>query len=139
MNKKTSLFTVLLVDDSEDIRERLVRMIQRIKGISAIIPAAKLHEAIQRFDEHHPQAVILDIHLHEESGLDVLKHIKAVSPSTKVILLTNHPYLQYRMTAQRLGADYFFNKFMEFDQALETLQGLVQAFEENAENKENAV
>ena len=123
-------FTVLLVDDSTDIRERLVRMIQRIKGITAIIQASSVPEAITHFDEYNPQAVILDIHLHEQSGLDVLKHIKATPSTAKVILLTNHPYLQYRMSAQRLGADFFYNKFMEFDQALETLKALANPIEE---------
>ena len=130
--------SVLVVDDSDDIRARLIRMIQHVEGISLIAQASDASEALRHFDDLHPHAVFLDIHLPDQNGMELLKRIKTWAPSTLVIMLTNHPYMEYRIYCQRHGADFFFNKFTEFDQAIEALKQMVTKIKEEQKTEETA-
>ena len=72
-------------------------------------------------DALKPDAVILDIRLPGRSGIQVLKEIKAAHPETVVIMLTNYDFDQYRRQCLQLGADYFFNKTLEFEKVMTVL------------------
>lgn len=66
--------------------------------------------------------VILDIRMPGRNGLDVLRDIKEGSPESKVIILTNYPYPQYRRRCMEEGADFFFDKSSEFEKVTEVLE-----------------
>jgi DNA-binding NarL/FixJ family response regulator len=71
---------------------------------------------------HRPQVMIADIQLREGNGMNVLNAVRETCPDTKVIILTNFPYPQYRRKCQEAGADYFFDKATEFMKVPEIIQ-----------------
>ena len=85
-------------------------MLSGIPGIEIVAEAQNVPEALLSIDLFQPDAVILDIQMPGGSGIDVLRDIKARHASTVVIVLTNHPYPQYRQKCAELGAEYFFSK-----------------------------
>ena len=48
-----------------------------------------------------------------------------IRPSCVVIIFTNYPYPQYRKKCMEAGADFFFDKSMEFEKIPEVLGQLV--------------
>jgi Response regulator containing a CheY-like receiver domain and an HTH DNA-binding domain len=70
--------------------------------------------------------VLLDIHLLNGNGIDVLQRLKKEKPAPAVIILTNYPYPQYRQKCLEAGADFFFVKSTEFDQVVPALRKLIQ-------------
>jgi len=118
---------VLVVDDSSMICSRLAEAIQQVPGVEIVGEVYDGGEAMQAIQEIKPDVVILDIRLPGAmNGLSVLEEIKRMSPAPSVIMLTNYPYLQYRMKALSLGADYFFNKSNEFSNAVQVLTTLCE-------------
>ena len=115
---------VLIADDSVVICNRLTEAIQPVPGIEIVGEVHDGVEAIQTIKSINPDVVILDIRLPGINGLGVLEEIKKTPPSPTVIMLTNFPYLQYRQKAISLGADYFFEKSIEFNKAVEVLMKL---------------
>lgn len=115
-----------IVDDSAIVRERLENMISEIPGIEFIGDSGYELDAIERIRRLHPDVVILDIRMPEGNGMNVLKDIKSRMPSTKVIMLTNYPYRQYRKKCMEMGADYFYDKSKEFEEVMEVLEKLAQ-------------
>lgn len=113
--------TVLIVDDSNQIRERLVTLLSESAHIRIIAQAANGLEAMAAFQRLKPDTVILDIHLPGNNGIEILKAIKARSAHTKVIMLTNHDDVQYRQQCRRLGADHFLNKALEFEKLVDVI------------------
>lgn len=113
--------TVLIVDDSEQIRERLVVLLSESAQIQVVAQAANGPEAMDALQWWQPDAVILDICLPGNSGIEILKAIKARSANITVIMLTNHDNIQYRRQCQQLGADYFLNKTLEFGKIVDVL------------------
>ena len=112
---------VLIVDDSEQIRERLAVLLSESSEIRLVGQAGNSLEALEAVQRLRPDIVILDIRLPGVSGIEVLKEIKARYPEVVVIMLTNFDYAQYRRQCRRMGADYFLNKTLEFEKIVETI------------------
>ena len=112
---------VLIADDSVMICNRLTEAIQPVPGLEIVGEAHDGVEALQAIGTLKPDVVILDIRLPGINGLGVLEEIKKKPSAPVIIMLTNFPYLQYRQQATTLGADYFFEKSLEFGKAVDVL------------------
>lgn len=117
---------VFLVDDSVVIRQRLKRLLADVEGVQVTGEAGEVQEATDAILERKPDVVLLDIHLFNGSGIDVLQSLKKAKPAPAVIILTNYPYPQYRQKCLEAGADFFFVKSTEFDQVIPALKQLIQ-------------
>lgn len=79
---------VLIVDDVLDVR-RLVKTALRFRGVFDVVgEASNGAEALARAAELRPDIVVLDIGLPDIAGQDVLTRIRAVVPSTKVVVFS---------------------------------------------------
>jgi DNA-binding NarL/FixJ family response regulator len=118
---------VFLVDDSVVIRQRLKRMLTDVDQIQVVGEAGDAQTATtDAILKQKPDAVLLDIHLLNGSGIDVLARLKKADPTIAVIILTDYPFQQYRIKCMEAGADFFFVKSTEFDQVVPALKKLIQ-------------
>ena len=115
---------VLIVDDSEILRDRLMAMLSEIIELENISQAKDVPDAMNSFQKLHPDVVILDIRMPGGSGIEVLQEMKKSSRPPVAIVFTNYPYPQYRRKCMEAGADFFFDKSTEFDKAMEVLKRL---------------
>ncbi len=106
---------VFVADDSPAVRSRVVNMLTEIVGVEVVGQASDAPEAVREIKRLQPDAVVLDIHMPNGNGIDVLLEIRQTPPPPLVIILTNYPYDQYRDRCLRAGADYFFDKSNEFE------------------------
>jgi DNA-binding NtrC family response regulator len=67
-------------------------------------------DILQILNERNPCLVVLDLHLAEESGLEVLKRIKEVRPQLPVIIVTGDNNSIHAEVACKLGASDFMTK-----------------------------
>ena len=118
-NQKVSVF---IADDSLVVREHLVTMLDELAGIVIVGQAETVADAISAIGKLQPDVVILDIHMPDGSGIDVLQTIKQDEPAPVVIVLTNYPYPAYRQKFLQAGADFFLDKSTEFDQIPELFE-----------------
>lgn len=109
------MLKVLIIDDSEIIRERLSSMLNDIDNVTIVAEAACATEGLDMVSVYHPDFIILDISLPDTSGIEVLKMIKENHPDSCVVIFTNYPYSQYRNKCMKLGADYFLDKSVDFN------------------------
>jgi DNA-binding NarL/FixJ family response regulator len=123
---------VYVVEDSDAICERIVRMVNDVKDIQVVGTADAVSTAIRGIEKYQPDVVILDIQLVDGNGLDVLQHIRKKKLAMKVIVLTNFDSEQYRDLAQRYGADAFLDKSNDFMQIATLLQGWQSLIEANS-------
>ncbi len=107
---------VFVVDDSIEIRDRLVDMLGALPEVDIVGVASDVTSAVDGFLHLRPDVTILDIRLPGGSGLEVLERIKRADADAVVIILTNYPFQQYRERCLELGAEYFFDKSTQFDQ-----------------------
>ena len=101
---------VLVVDDNPGIR----RMLSRALGLSRFraVEASSIAEAVAFADDHSLSAVILDLHLGQQSGLELLAMLR-VNPrhrATPVLILTGSGVVTNDQEAQiqRNAAQLFY-------------------------------
>lgn len=107
---------VYVVEDSDAICERIVRMVDEIRDAKVVGTADVVSSAMRGIEKYQPDVVILDIQLLDGNGLTVLQHVKKNMPAIKVIVLTNFNSDQYRNLAECYGADAFLDKSNDFMQ-----------------------
>ena len=105
---------VCVVDDDDSVRKSLARQLESVgfKVESFSDPDAFLAYLVS----HSVQLVILDIWMDNMTGMELLAHLCARSPSTRVIFITAHEDHAAEATVMQAGAFAFFLK--PFDNAL---------------------
>jgi DNA-binding NarL/FixJ family response regulator len=115
---------VLIVEDSEVVTRRIRSMLREIPDVTVIGEAINGTEALAITDVMEPDVVLLDIHLPGVNGVEVLKEIKLKHSETKVMMLTNYSDLHHRKRCKEAGADYFFDKSIEFEKVPDILTSI---------------
>ena len=87
---------LLIADDSQVVRHRLIEMLQEFPAIESIYQTKDVLETIEMFRRLQPDIMILDLRMPSGTGIDVLKNIKQEIGETVVIVLTNYPFPQYK-------------------------------------------
>ena len=63
--------TVLIVDDSILIMERMIEILEEIENISFVVHAGNYREGIEVLNQLKPDMVLLDINLPDRSGIEL--------------------------------------------------------------------
>ena len=117
---KPGPFTVFLVEDAPLLRSRLEAMLVG-RGATVVGHAAGAEQAVAAILAARPHAVVLDLHLEEGNGFDVMKALREAAPEIVVYVLTNFPSEPHRRKAQSLGARGFFDKSADLEKLGATL------------------
>jgi two-component system response regulator AtoC len=105
--------TLLIVDDERSLRFSISEWARDV-GYHPL-EAVSGREALERAHEHSVAAVLLDLKLGTDDGLDVLRRLRQDDPTLPVIMLTGHGSLQHAVEATRLGAFDFMVKPPDLD------------------------
>jgi DNA-binding NarL/FixJ family response regulator len=124
MKQKTDPLKVLIADDSEVIRRRLVSLLEEVPGVEIVGVAADTGEAIRAVETLRPDVVVLDLRMPGGGGLEVLRQVKRATDGPTIIILTNYAEPQYRRSATAQGANFFLDKSTEFEKVVEVLKTL---------------
>lgn len=116
---------VYIVEDSP-ITQRMLASAIETAGAELSGCSADAQTAIGDVFALQPDLVVIDISLASGSGFDVLKAMRdhSLAPAAFKVVLTNHPYVEYKNLSLRLGADRFFDKSFETSQALTLINTL---------------
>jgi len=128
---KSDMMQVLLVEDSRLLRDALVEMLADCENVRIKDFATNKQDAIHLLDQKQYDLVIADIELAEGNGFDVIKHTLRQDYSFKppiTLMLTNHSNRYYKSLAKHLGVNYFFDKSMDFETAIETIEQVAERF-----------
>src|SRR5512134_295257 len=120
-----ALDRVLIVDDEDLIRWSLQQKVSHW-GYRAF-EAPNGESAIAVVERESPDLVLLDIHLPDRSGIDVLKAIKESNPRIIVVMMTAYGVLEDAVAALRLGAYDFVAKPLNFEELRTTIANALEA------------
>lgn len=116
---------VLLVEDSPILRESIKEMLGGCQSVFIEEFAETEQQAIALLDKKQFDIMIVDIELAQGNGFEVVKHTRqSCYPYTppKTVMLTNHNNKYYKKLAKLYGVEYFFDKSMQFEEAIETIE-----------------
>jgi two-component system response regulator RegA len=109
-DQKTS---ILIVDDDEVYRNRLARaFVDRGYDVRT---ASDYDTAVAAAQEDSPELAVLDLKMPGKSGLELVKALAEIDPSTKTLILTGYGSIATAIDAVRLGATYYLSKPADAD------------------------
>ncbi len=100
--------TVLIVDDSEPVRQMLRALLADVAD--GFIECADGALALAAYREHRPAWVLMDIQMTVMDGLEATRQIMAAFPQACIIIVTQHGDPQTRAAAFASGARAFLVK-----------------------------
>ena len=105
--------SILIVDDDEVYRNRLARaFVDRGYDVRT---AHEYDSAVASATEDSPELAVVDLKMPGKSGLELVKALREIDPSTKTIVLTGYGSIATAIDAVRLGATYYLSKPADAD------------------------
>jgi len=111
----------LLVDDDEVFRQRLGRAF-RLRGWEAY-EASDGAQAVEAAREFGPDLAVVDLRLAGESGMDIVRALRALDATISIIMLTGYGSIATALEAVKCGANDYLSKPVDVDQILAAYSG----------------
>ena len=111
---------IYLVDDDPLVRRSLTRLLE--SAGHTVQSFAEPKRFLQRFLERPASVVVLDIWLEHMTGMEMLAHIYARSPQTRIIFIIGHQDHTAETIVQQTGAFAFLNKPVESELLLHSVR-----------------
>jgi two-component system response regulator AtoC len=124
---------LLVVDDEQSIR-RLCMTIGNSLGF-ACAEAESAEAASARLDAEAPDLVLTDLKLPSQSGVELLRQIKALLPRTEVAIMTGHGSIESAVDAMKLGAYDYIEKPFRVEKMRLLLQRMAEKIRLVTENE----
>ena len=120
-SEKSDTEIVCLVDDDLSVLKSIARLLAS-DGLS-VRGFNKPKEFLTHVQAHTVPLVVLDIWMEEMSGLEVQAQLSALSPQTRVIIITGREDQTAKLAALQSGVIAFFTKPFDGDQFLNAVRG----------------
>jgi len=101
---------VLIVDDHPVVREGLRTFLQLQEDMEVVGEAADGMEALRKVGELVPDVVLIDLVMPRMDGITTIRQIGAISPSTRVLVLTSFSDDEKVFPAIKAGAHGYLMK-----------------------------
>lgn len=108
--------TLLVVDDDDVFRERLARAL-RARGYE-VSTAGDYTSAMALANIESPELAVVDLRMPGRSGLELVRDLLAIDPTTRVVVLTGYGSIATAIDAIRLGAVHYLSKPADADEIL---------------------
>ena len=104
---------VLVLDDDPAVSQLLARL---LGGLGAdVMLAQSLHDAFEVFEDSPPALALIDVHLGDGNGLDLVPQTRERHPGCVTAVLTADESPAVRAAAAEAGADHFLSKPVRID------------------------
>ena len=107
---KSHKISIMVIDDNARYRGNLLRMIGKICPQATIFEAENIENAVLMAGRIAPQLAFIDVILGDEDGLRCARRVKAVSPHSRIVLISAYPDREFHRLGLESGAIAFLDK-----------------------------
>jgi DNA-binding NarL/FixJ family response regulator len=101
---------VSIVEDNEQLRATLVRVVNRAEGFRCLSHYANAESALKALPEERPDVVLMDINLPGLNGVECVRRLKQLAPEIQVMMLTVYEDTENIFSALAAGASGYMLK-----------------------------
>jgi two-component system response regulator DevR len=102
--REVASIRIMVVDDHEVARRGIRSVLARDPELDVVCEAASGEEAVQKAQKLRPDIILLDISLPRTGGIQTATNIRAVSPESRTIFVSQHDSVQIAKDALGVGA-----------------------------------
>ncbi len=117
---------IIYIEDNVSNLTLVARILDRHPGVE-LIPAMQAAIGLELAREHHPDLIVLDLHLPDMPGTEALKRLKADHPDVPVVVLTADAREGQEARVRQLGADDYLTKPLDVPRFVEALAAHLSA------------
>ncbi len=114
--------TVSIVEDNEQLRGTLARVIGRAEGFRCLGTYGDAETALEGLPKERPAVVLMDINLPGMNGVECVRRLKQVAPETLVLMLTVYEDTENIFNALAAGAAGYLLKRTKSAELLEAIR-----------------
>ena len=115
---------ILLAEDHVIVRQGTCQLLEHERDFEIIGEAGDGEEAVQLASQLRPDVVIMDVAMPKLSGIEATKQIKALLPSTIVLVLTAYDYDEYIFSLLEAGAAGYLLKEVGGDELIRSIRAV---------------
>ncbi len=101
---------VAIVEDDDQVRENLARLVGETKGFECVATFGSGEQALELWPRRNPEVVLMDINLPGISGVECVRRLKAMAPEVHVVMLTVYDDSERIFQALQMGASGYLLK-----------------------------
>ncbi len=116
---------ILIVDDHPIMRRGLAELINLEEDLIVCGEAGTIRSALESIKTLSPDVALVDLSLKDESGLELIKDIKARFPAVRILVLSMHDETFYAERVLRAGAKGYVMKQQATDQVLSAIRKIL--------------
>jgi len=105
-----NMFTIFIADDSDDLRNLLVKVFSRDSLFEVVGQAYDSDSTLQGVLETKPDLLLLDLSMPGIGGVNVIKELRKSSLNLTIAVLSGLPSDSIRQSAIEAGADVYIEK-----------------------------
>jgi DNA-binding NarL/FixJ family response regulator len=113
---------VSIVEDNEQLRGTLARLIGRTEGFACVGQHANAEAALENVPLEKPHVVLMDINLPGMNGVECVRRLKQLLPATQVMMLTAYEDTDNIFNALKAGANGYLLKRTPRAELLEAIR-----------------
>lgn len=117
---------ILIADDHPIVREGLKQILSETQDMQLVGEASNGREVMEQVERGLADVVVLDISMPGESGLDVLRKLRARHPTLPILMLSIHSEDQYAIRSLRAGASGYLTKESLPDELVTAIRRVAQ-------------
>jgi DNA-binding NarL/FixJ family response regulator len=102
--------TAIIIGDEPGIAELYSELLE-MRNLKILGIGQNGNDAIRLFKEHKPDIVFLDVSMPEMNGIEALKEIKKISPTTDVVMMTADESADFKKLSQYGATALIFKPF----------------------------
>ena len=114
--------TVSLVEDNDQLRGTLARVLSRAEGIECLSQYRDAEAALEALPKEKPNVVLMDINLPGINGVECVRQLKQLLPSTQVIMLTAYEDTENIFNSLAAGASGYLLKRTSSAELIEAIR-----------------
>lgn len=114
----------LIVEDTVEAREWMAAALDTVFPSISVSLASSAQQAISLLDAVHFDLALIDLHLPDGNGTDIIRRINSISAQTLCVVVTIYDDDQHLFPALQAGARGYLLKDMPGDQFIRRLQGI---------------
>ena len=115
---------ILIVEDHELTRFGLKTAFEGVDFVGELYEAESAEKALEIFNDHPIDVVIMDLGLPVMNGIDATKRIRSSNKDVKVIILTSHNDEKEVLNSLRAGANAYCSKEINPQRLIQVVQSV---------------
>lgn len=101
---------IMIIDDHQSVRAAIRLLLQEASPTAEVEEASTAAIALRRWLERDWDLALVDLHLPDRSGIDLVRQLATIRPTARIVVVTAMSPETYEVVARAAGASGFVQK-----------------------------